>query len=114
MKKSQTLLSISVSDLDFIVENHLSSAFLILANYNAKVNLVQNSAVSCSFALDVDDLQIDSLIHELSKHFIVTHDSGLDLLTVRHYKNEEVEKFLEDKDVLLTQKNSKTIQVLYK
>ena len=114
LKKSQTLLSISASDLDFIVENHLSSAFLILAKYNAKVNLVQNSAVSCSFALDVDDLQIDSLVHELSEHFIVTHDSGLELLTVRHYKNEEVEKFIKDKDVLLTQKNSKTIQVLYK
>ena len=114
LKKSQTLLSISASDLDFIVESHLSSAFLILAKYNAKVNLVQNSAVSCSFALDVDDLQIDSLVHELSEHFIVTHDSGLELLTVRHYKNEEVEKFIKDKDVLLTQKNSKTIQVLYK
>ena len=114
LKKNQTLLSISVSDLDFIVENHLSSAFLILAKYNAKVNLVQNSAVSCSFALEVDDLQIDSLVHQLSQHFIVTHDSGLELLTVRHYKNEEVEKLLKDKNVLLTQKNSKTIQVLYK
>ena len=36
--------------------------------------------------------------------------TGLELLTVRHYKNEEVEKLLKDKDVLLTQKNSKTIQ----
>ena len=114
LKKNQTLLSISVSDLDFIVENHLSSAFLILAKYNSKVNLVQNSAVSCSFAIDVDDLKLDSLVHELSKHFIVTHDSGLELLTVRHYKNEEVEQLLLGKDVLLTQKNSSTIQVLYK
>ena len=114
MKKNQILLSISVSDLDFIVENHLSSTFLILAKYNAKVNLVQNSAVSCSFALDIDDLQIDSLVHELSKHFIVTYDSGLELLTVRHYKNEEVEQLLLGKDILLTQKNSSTIQVLYK
>ena len=61
MKKNQTLLSISVSDLDFILENHLSSAFLILAKYNAKVNLVQNSAVSCSFALDIDDLKISRI-----------------------------------------------------
>ena len=114
LKKNQTLLSISVCDLDFIVENHLSSAFLILAKYNAKVNLVQNSAVSCSFAIDIDDLQIDSLVRELSKHFIVTYDSGLELLTVRHYKNEEVEQLLLGKDVLLTQKNSSTIQVLYK
>lgn len=114
LKKDQILLSISVSDLDFIVENHLSSAFLILAKYNAKVNIVQNSAVSCSFALDIDDLKIDSLVHELSKYFIVTHDSGLELLTLRHYKIEEIEQLLLGKDVLLTQKNSTTIQVLYK
>ena len=69
--------------------------------------MVQNSAVSCLFALDVDDLLIDSLVHELSKNFIVTYNFGLELLTVRHYKNEEVEKLIKDKDVLLTQKNSK-------
>ena len=114
LKKNQILLSISVSDLDFIVENHLSSTFLILAKYNAKVNLVQNSAVSCSFALDIDDLQIGPLVHELSKYFIVTYESGLELLTVRHYKNEEIEQLLLGKDLLLTQKNKSTIQLLYK
>lgn len=114
LKKNQTLLSISASDLDFIVENHLSAAFLTLAKYNAKVNLVQNSAVSCYFALDVDDLQIDALVEELSKGFRVKCVRGLDLMTVRHYKNEEVDKILEGKDVLLTQKNKTTIQVLHK
>jgi aspartate kinase len=114
LKKNQTLLSISASDLDFIVENHLSEAFLTLAKYNAKVNLVQNSAVSCYFALDVDDLQIDALVEELSKDFRVKCVRGLDLMTVRHYKNEEVDKILEGKDVLLTQKNKTTIQVLHK
>ena len=114
LKKNQTLLSISARDLDFIVENHLSSAFLILAKYNAKVNLVQNSAVSCYFALDVDDLQIDALVEELSKHFKVKYNSGLDLLTVRHYHDEDVDLLLNDKEVLLTQKNRTTIQVLYK
>jgi len=114
LKKNQTLLSISASDLDFIVENHLSSAFQILAKYNAKVNLVQNSAVSCYFALDVDDLQIEALVEELSKHFKVKYNSGLDLLTVRHYQDEDVNLLLEDKEVLLTQKNRTTIQVLYK
>lgn len=114
LKKNQTLLSISASDLDFIVENHLSAAFLTLAKYNAKVNLVQNSAVSCYFALDVDDLQIDGLVEELSKDFKVKCVRGLDLMTVRHYKNEEVDKILEGKDVLLTQKNKTTIQVLHK
>ena len=114
LKKNQTLLSVSASDLDFIVEKHLSSIFLVLAKYNAKVNLLQNSAVSCSFALDVDDLLIESLVEELRKEFNVKYDSGLDLLTVRHYKNGDVDSLLEGKEVLLSQKNRSTIQVLYK
>ena len=96
-----------------MVENHISSAFLILDKYNAKVNIVQNSAVSCAFGLDVDDLQMDALVNELSEHFIVTHRSGLELLTVRHYTNDEVNQLLKGKEVLLTQKNTKTVQVLY-
>jgi len=64
--------------------------------------------------LDVDDLQIDGLVEELSKDFKVKCVRGLDLMTVRHYKNEEVDKILEGKDVLLTQKNKTTIQVLHK
>ena len=75
---------------------------------------IPKHAVSCSFALDIDDLQIDSLVHELSKYFIVTYDFGLELLTVRHYKNEEIEQLLLGKDLLLSQKNKSTIQLLYK
>lgn len=114
LKKNQTLLSVSVSDLDFIVENHLSTIFATLAKYNAKVNLVQNSAVSCSFALDVDDLQIEPLIEELSQDFKVRYNKGLELLTVRHYSNGNVDSLLKDKEVLLSQKNRSTIQVLFK
>lgn len=114
LKKNQTLLSISVNDLDFIVENHLSAVFATLAKYNAKVNLVQNSAVSCSFALDVDELQIDSLIGELKQNFKVRYNKGIELLTVRHFQNEDVNGILKDTEVLLSQKNRSTIQVLFK
>ena len=55
-----------------------------------------------------------SSFDNLSKYFIVTCDSGLELLTVRHYKNEEIEQLLLGKDLLLTQKNKSTIQLLYK
>lgn len=76
--------------------------------------MLQNSAVSCSFALDVDDLLIEALVEELRKEFTVKYNSGLDLLTVRHYKNGDVDSLLEGKEVLLSQKNRSTIQVLYK
>ena len=114
LKKNQTLLSISVSDLDFIVENHLSAIFAILGNYNAKVNIIQNSAVSCSIAIDIDDLQLEALIEELSLGFIVKYNKGLELLTVRHYENDDLSNFIVDKEVLLSQKNRSTIQVLFR
>ena len=114
LKKNQTLLSISASDLDFIVENHLSSLFAILANHNAKVNIIQNSAVSCSIAIDIDQLQLEELISELSQDFTVRYNKGLDLLTVRHYENDDLTKFTVNKEVLLSQKNRSTIQVLYR
>ncbi len=114
LKKNQSLLSISVNDLDFIVENHLSAVFLILDKYNAKVSLVQNSAVSCSFAIEIDDLLFEGLIQELSKFFSVRYNRGLELLTIRHYDEIDVQKNLLGKEILLSQKNRTTLQILYK
>ena len=114
LKKNQTLLSVAVNELEFIVENHLAHIFSILAKYNAKVNLLQNTAVSCSFALNVDELLFDALINELSLKYKVKFNTGLELLTVRHYINSDIQNLLNGKEVLLSQKNRTTIQVLLK
>ncbi|MAZ30735.1 MAG: aspartate kinase [Flavobacteriales bacterium] len=114
LKKNQILLSISVDELDFIVENHLSTAFSILDKHNARVSLVQNSAISCSFAIDVDDLLFESLIDSLSRKFSVKYNTGLELLTIRHYNEIDVKKSLVGKEIFLSQRNRTTIQILYK
>ncbi|MDA8895624.1 aspartate kinase, partial [Flavobacteriales bacterium] len=114
LKKNQTLLSISLNDLDFIVENNLSQIFSTFSSYNVKVNLLQNTAISCSFAIDVDDLLFDSLIADLSVCFKVKYNTGLELLTIRHYKDDQIQNLIKDKTILLSQKNRTTIQVLLK
>ena len=114
LKKNQTLLSISLNDLDFIVENNLSQIFSTLSSYNVKVNLLQNTAVSCSFAIDVDDLLFDSLIADLSICYKVKYNTGLELLTIRHYKDDQIQNLINNKTILLSQKNRTTIQVLLK
>jgi len=113
LKKNQTLLSISALDLDFIVENHLAQIFSILAKYNAKVNLIQNSAVSCSLAVDLDSLQTDFLIEELSKTYRIKYNTGLELLTIRHFSKGEEYSILKGKEVVLSQENRSTKQVLF-
>ena len=113
LKKNQTLLSISALDLDFIVENHLAQIFSILAKYNAKVNLIQNSAVSRSLAVDLDSLQTDFLIEELSKTYRIKYNTGLELLTIRHFSEGEEYSILKGKEVVLSQENRSTKQVLF-
>ena len=114
LKKNQILLSISVEELDFIVENHLSLAFLILDKFNANVSLVQNSAVSCSFAINIDDLLFESLINSLSEKFTVKYNKGLELLTIRYYDEIDVKRNTDGKEIFLIQKNRTTVQILYK
>ena len=113
LKKNQTLLSIAALDLDFIVENHLAQIFSVLAKYNAKVNLIQNSAVSCSLAVDVDPLQVQTLIEELSKNYRIKYNTGLELLTIRHYNQGFDQGILKDKEIILSQENRTTKQVLF-
>lgn len=113
LKKNQTLLSISALDLDFIVENHLAQIFSILAKYNARVNLIQNSAVSCSLAVDLDSLQAEFLIEELSKTYRINYNTGLELLTIRHFPEGDEQEILKGKEVVLSQENRSTKQVLF-
>jgi len=92
----------------------LSRIFSILFKHHAKVNLVQNSAVSCSFALEVDDIYMPDLLNELSKEFKLRYNNNLELITIRHYQKLNVDALLKDKEVLLSQKNRTTLQVLYR
>lgn len=114
LKKNQTLLSLSVKDLGFVVENHMSTIFSILCEHNAKVSIVQNSAVSCSLAIEVDEIYFDPLVARLSEEFKVKYNKGLDLLTVRHYQTEHIDALLSGKEVLLKQQNRTTLQLLYR
>ncbi|MGY0427206.1 MAG: aspartate kinase, partial [Polaribacter sp.] len=46
VKKNQVLVAISALDFSFMIENNISYIFKKLHNYQLKVNLIQNSAIS--------------------------------------------------------------------
>jgi hypothetical protein len=46
--------------------------------------------------------------------FDVTVEKGLELLTIRHYTDEVIERLTEGKNILLQQKTANTIQILFK
>lgn len=108
LKSNQILLSIQPKDFSFIVEENISKIFGLFAQNKIKVNVMQNSAVSFSASIDGDIRNFDSLISELQKDYFVKYNQNLELLTIRYYDNDSIQKMTKDRTILLEQKSRNT------
>jgi len=114
VKENQILISIADKHLSFIVEEHLSSIFSLFSNFGARVNMMQNSAVSFSFCIDNDSHKIPELLDALKKNFKVYFNENLIMYTIRHYNEDSISKLLINKELLLEQKSRHTIHLVVK
>jgi aspartate kinase len=112
-KLNQTLISISAKDFSFIAEDNMSEIFKALFECGLKVNLMQNSALSFSLCVDNDEFKIKRLTDLLQKLFKVKTNDSLQLVTVRHYQQQDLDTFLSDKKIFLEQRSRNTAQVIY-
>ena len=112
VKKDQILVSISALDFSFMVENNLSYIFQKLHDYQLKVNLIQNSAISFSVCIDNKFKNFDAFYNVLKKEFKIEVHKGVDLYTVRHFNDKAVASIKEKGKSLLTQVNKETIQIV--
>ena len=112
LKENQNLMRISTRDFAFIAEEHLSQIFGRLAKHKITISLMQTSAIS--FVLCVEDKynHIDELNRELQINFNSEVVKNVSLFTVRNAKLEDLNKFYENKNILLEQISKKTIQVV--
>ena len=112
VKKDQILVSISALDFSFMVENNISYIFQKLHEYQLKVNVIQNSAISFSVCIDNKFKNFESFYNDLEKEFKIEVQKSVDLYTVRHF-DENAIAFIEAKGTsLLTQVNKETIQIV--
>lgn len=96
MKPKRLLISITPRDLGFIVEENLSGIFSLFALRNVRIDLMQNSAVAFSVAVD-DTPCSRQLIEELGSEYEVRYNDGCELLTVRHYDEATLERLTKGK-----------------
>ena len=114
VKKNQILVSISALDFSFMVENNISYIFQKLHEYQLKVNLIQNSAISFSVCIDNKFNKFDAFYEELKTQFKIDVQKDVDLYTIRHF-NDEANAIIEAKGkALLTQINKETSQIVIK
>jgi aspartate kinase len=110
-KPNQVLLSITPKDFSFVIEDNLKEIFAILAEENVRVNLMQNSAVSFSFLID-DKYDLEQIINHFKIYYLVKYNNNVELLTVRHYSSNTIERLTKGKQILLEQKTRQTARIV--
>ena len=113
VKPKQLLISITPRDLSFIVEENLSGIFARFAQQNVRIDLMQNSALAFSVAVD-DTPRSRGLIEDIRGEYEVRYNEGCELVTVRHYDEPTLAKLLADKEVMLEQRSRTTARFVLK
>jgi aspartate kinase len=113
-KMNQVLISIFPKDYSFIIEESLSDIFNIFHKHKVKVNTMLNSALSFSVSVDHDELKIQNLINSLKEKYHVKYNTGLELVTIRYYKQDTINRVAANKEILLEVKSRNTCQILMK
>jgi aspartate kinase len=114
IKQNQVLLSLSTKDYSFISEDHLSDIFGRFAKNHVKINMMQTSALSFSVCFDLNENKFDRLYADLSADYKVKYNTGLGLITLRHYGLNTLKELTAGKTVLLEQVSRNTAQVVVK
>ncbi len=111
-KRDQILFSVYPKDFSFIDVNSLSEIFLLLSENHIKINLMQNSALSFSICFDHDSKKLDILIQELTDKYKIKYNEQVELITIRHYTDEAIDKVIGNKKIFVEQKNRTTLQAV--
>lgn len=109
-KNNQVLLTLRPRDFSFIAEERLSKIFSILAGYKLKVSLIQMSAISFSLCIDYNKVHFNALINDLKDEYEVLYNTDVELITIRHYTQEIVDKLVGEKVVFVQQRNRTAIR----
>ena len=113
-KVDQWLISLHPNDFSFIAEENLSLIFGRFAQAGVKINLMQNTAISFTVAVDNNPDKLPKLLDLLKQDFRVSYNEGLELITIRYYNQQTIERVLPNKKLLLEQKSRNTVQLVVK
>ncbi|MBE7175209.1 MAG: aspartate kinase [Mucilaginibacter polytrichastri] len=112
IKQNQLLLSIATKDLSFISEDHLSGIFAQCSATLVRINMMQMSALSFSVCVDDQPEKIKKLLALLTQEFSVRYNTGLQLITMRHFHSAMLSELVAGKEILLEQLSRHTAQVV--
>lgn len=112
-RKNQILITMRAKDFAFALEESLSEIFEIIRRHRLKVALIQSSAVTISVCVD-NTRFVPAAIEELNRHFNVTYNDHLSLLTIRGTTPEILEHAKAGRTIMLSQTTRRTARLVVK
>lgn len=111
-KRNQILITVFPKDFSFIAVDNLKELFALFSQYKLKINLMQNSALSFSICADNIMERVSPIIEQLQENYIIKYNNDVELITVRHYTEEIIEKVVKKRKIYIEQKNRTTTQLV--
>jgi aspartate kinase len=109
-KEDQILLSILPRDFSFVMGDNLSRIFHLFIVNGIRVNLVEASAISIDVCLDDERPKVDALINDLRSEFSAVYNEKVEMLSVRHYTPESLDRITRGREILLEQRTRSTVR----
>ncbi len=109
-KENQVLISILPKDFSFVMGDNLSMIFHRFMLNGIKVNLVEASAVTIDVCVDDERPRIDILLESFKEEYSAIYNENVELLSIRHYNQEAMDKITKGREILLEQKTRSTVR----
>ena len=77
-----------------------------------RVNLMQNTALSFSLCIDDNPLLLAQLRDQLQGQFLLRYNQGLQLITIRYYTQDIIDRIVGSRTILLQQRTRTTTQLI--
>jgi aspartate kinase len=109
-KENQIMISIVPKDFSFAMGENLSRIFYLFVQNGIKVNVVEASAVSIDVCIDDDRTKVTSVIDDLKAEFSAIYNENVEMLSIRHYTPEAIDRITFGREILLEQRTRSTVR----
>jgi aspartate kinase len=109
-KEDQIMISILPKDFSFAMGENLSRIFYLFIQHGIKVNMVEASAISIDVCIDDDRTRVESLIDDLKTEFTAAYNDNVEMLSIRHYTPEAIDRITNNREILLEQRTRNSVR----
>jgi aspartate kinase len=110
-KGNQVLITFSPYDFSFVTSEDISRVFAMVSSKGLKVNLIQKTAIDLNILADAPESGLETIMLDLRKEYEVKYNTGLTLITIRHYTMESIEKLTAGRKIYMEQYSRLTAKI---